>query len=415
MLSPQLTPTLPLTTQPSTTSQPDPPLFIGDLAPDALLIEATSPDSTRDTSHRGGVGIWHRRSQSVGGAMDSSLRAATFRPSPSLAPPRTGPGGLLDDHVRTECLRLLPPPRHYAALQRIYADKIHPFFPILDLDLLDQAPNLESTVTKQVVALAAATDPNAAPHLYLGAPDNGPPMAHYDFATPLARAIHLALDSTLIPSRPARLRILILLALYVQPASVQESDLPSLLASQAIVYSQSLGLHLTGHSQNDPSFQQTQKDSEHGDGIANVASAVCGTTAMPHTTAGPGVVEETLFCAVWALDRLNGALYGRPCLLHERDFGRDLQACIARQDPPFRLFLSVVEILDRAIDLYRPTRGGVPDNVVRVVDLPVFEAMVIDAKAAKLPSPILGEPKKMFPNSHLGPIREPGSPPLHTP
>lgn len=132
---------------------------------------------------------------------------------------------------------------------------------------------------------------------------------------------------------------------FYQPAYASELDMPSLLFSQALHYAQSIGIHLVG------SGAQGERSKE----------------------------AETLYCALWGLDRMNAAFHGRPCLLHERDTDRDLDECIAVQEEPgFRLFLRVLVMLDKVIALYRP-RSRHEDSVV----LPVFESMIMDAGADK--------------------------------
>lgn len=134
---------------------------------------------------------------------------------------------------------------------------------------------------------------------------------------------------------------------FYQPARASELDMPSLLFSQAVHYALSIGIHLVG------SGAQDERSKE----------------------------AETLYCALWALDRMNAAFHGRPCLLHERDTDRNLEECIAAQEEPgFRLFLNVIIMLDKVIALYRP-RSSHDDTVV----LPVFESMIIDAGADKAP------------------------------
>jgi len=58
---------------------------------------------------------------------------------------------------------------------------------------------------------------------------------------------------------------------------------------------------------------------------------------------------------------MNAAFNGRPVLMHERDLRKDLTCCFEEQEPCFRVFLKVIELLDKVIDLYRPLPTG--DNL----------------------------------------------------
>lgn len=171
-------------------------------------------------------------------------------------------------------------------------------------------------------------------------------LSFSDFQRLLSKSLLSSLDEQVLADRTDHIRALFLMFFY-QPARASELDMPSLLFSQATHYALSIGIHLVG------SGAQDERSKE----------------------------AETLYCALWALDRMNAAFHGRPCLLHERDTDRDLEECIAAQEEPgFRLFLNVIVMLDKVIALYRP-RSSDDDTVV----LPVFESMIIDAGADKAP------------------------------
>ncbi|KAG8426667.1 hypothetical protein J3459_007938 [Metarhizium acridum] len=146
-----------------------------------------------------------------------------------------------------------------------------------------------------------------------------------------------------------------MLSLYTQPTCAEESDLPAQLGGRAIHHIQTLGLHLLRY------------DAPNCDDL------------------------ENLFCCAWALDRINAAEYGRPCLIHERDIGADLEACIRKRPPCFRLFLSVIQWLDQVVELYRPGPSAEASGLEKIayIDLPVLEAMIVDADALKVPSSLI--------------------------
>lgn len=196
--------------------------------------------------------------------------------------------------------------------------------------------------TPKAISLAACVEPSASRYLRLE--PGGPVLPFPDFQRPLSKSVLSTLDEQVLADRTDHIRALFLVFFY-QPARASELDMPSLVFSQAMHYAQSIGIHLVGSGAQDERSREA----------------------------------ETLYCALWALDRMNAAFHGRPCLLHDRDTDRDLEECIAAQEEPgFRLLLSVCVMLDKVITLYRP-RSRDDETVV----LPVFESMIMDAGADK--------------------------------
>lgn len=194
----------------------------------------------------------------------------------------------------------------------------------------------------KVISIATCVEPSAAKYLRLE--PGGPVLSFREFQRPLAKSALSFLDEQTLADRTDHIRALFLLFFY-QPSRASELDMPSLIFSQAMHYAATIGIHLVG------SGAQDERSKE----------------------------AETLYCALWALDRMNAAFHGRPCLLHDRDTDRDLDECIAAQEEPgFRLLLSVCVMLDKVICLYRP-RSKSDETVV----LPVFESMIMDAGADK--------------------------------
>ncbi|KAK7968674.1 fungal specific transcription factor [Apiospora saccharicola] len=357
-----------------------PSRFVGDLNPEHFLIEATSPHSNRDLSVRGGVGVWHAKQPANPDAARTSS-SAFASPSPSATSVlRSGSGGLLHDlvvaHVRTHCLTCVPPEPEWTVLKRIYLQRLDPLFPAISSLLSHDAmrPPADPTATilvRQVASLAAAADPEATGYLRLS-PD-GPLLSPQQFRANLTSAVHATLDAGLVTDRMLLVRLLLVLSMYVQPCSPEEADLPALLFARASHHLQTLGHHIGGPDEEaDPQ------------GYAEV---------------------RTVYCCVWALDRLTAAFYGRACILHERDIGWDMEKIVgeraaspstgssssprSRQLPPaFRVFLGIVRLLDQVIDMYRPTKKvGVEEPLM--VDLPILEQMIIDADATEVPSGLL--------------------------
>jgi len=96
----------------------------------------------------------------------------------------------------------------------------------------------------------------------------------------------------------------------------------------------------------------------------------------------------TLLCCVWSLDRLNAVFHGKPVLMHERDFGIDLNAYIQAQEPCFQLFLRIMTVLDKVIDLYRPGNGS-PKSWEQ--EFPSFEGLIANANACHVSQKLLGK------------------------
>lgn len=363
-----------------------PSRFVGDLNPEHFLIEATSPHSNRDLSVRGGVGVWHaKQPANQDDARTSSASASS--PSSLASVLRSGPGQILHDlvvaHIRTHCLTCVPPEAEWSVLKRIYLQRLDPLFPaissLLSHDATTTPPSSDPTASilvRQVASLAAAADPEATGYLRLSR--DGPLLGPQQFRANLTSAVHATLDAGLVTDRMLLVRLLLVLSMYVQPCSPEEADLPALLFARASHHLQTLGHHIGG----------------------------------PDEAADPGGYAEvrTVYCCVWALDRLTAAFYGRACILHERDIGWDMDKILGeraggprgggdgssssprsrRLPPAFRVFLGIARLLDQVIDMYRPIKKVGAEEPL-MVDLPILEQMIIDAGATEVPSGLLGE------------------------
>ncbi|KAF4471591.1 transcription factor [Fusarium albosuccineum] len=319
--------------------------FVGDLNPEGMFVEATGSASIRETSQKGDVGIW--LSSTVGGPGQSS-QFITSRPPPIM-------DQFLLPFVREHCLSCLPPEKDFRKMKKSFLQKIHPIFPIIPETSLDGSPDEPATIVlRQLVCLAASTDPSMSRYLRLKNRGDDV-LTCQDFMQSISSAVRAILETSIITDRVLHIRALVMLSLYTQPSSSEEADLPAQLGGRAIHHIQTLGLHLLKY------------DAPNGDEL------------------------ETLFCAVWALDRINAAAYGRPALMHERDIGANLDGCIKKRPPCFRLLLSVVQWLDQVIELYRPGPSAEASGLDKVayIDLPVLEAMIVNADALKVPGPLI--------------------------
>ncbi|QPC80021.1 hypothetical protein HYE68_010773 [Fusarium pseudograminearum] len=329
--------------------------FVGDLNPEGMFMEATGSASIRETSQKGDVGIWLSSTTTTNsgsqGQAGSSSQFITSRPPPIM-------DQFLLPFVREHCLPCLPPEHDFRKLRRLYLDQIHPILPIIPESSLDVVAPLDddptTIVLRQLVCLAASTDPSMSSHLHLQ--NRGDELLTcQEFIQSLSSAVRAILETSIITDRVLHIRALVMLSLYTQPSSSEEADLPAQLGGRAIHHIQTLGLHLLKYD-------------------------------------APNCEElETLFCAVWAVDRINAAAYGRPCLMHERDIGANLDGCIKKRPPCFRLFLSVIQWLDQVIELYRPGPSAEASGLDKIayIDLPVLEAMIVNADALKVPSPLI--------------------------
>ena len=350
---------------------------MGDLNPEGVFIEASNyPLGTDLYRDRSDIGTWFmpsthsddpqapiierdwatRRIPDTRGPM-SVDPAAWLQPSiMGRQSYRSEESSFLDRTRHTfifqDCLNLLPPDEDFEQLRSLFLERIYPVLPVFNsADVAGDHPSkISRCVINQVIALAAATDPDASNYLRLER--DGSLLSFQEFHQRLAHAIFAILDANMLISRVDHIRILTMMSFFYQPSSTSERDMPCLLFSQAVHYTQSLGIQLLGY--------RPERQDEN---------------------------IEQLFCALWAMDRMMAAFFGRPCLLHERDIDRDLDECIDKQPPCFRLFLRVVQLLDKVIDLYRPKKSRKAESI----DLPVFEGMALDAGAEKSSPRILGQ------------------------
>ncbi|KAJ1326124.1 glucose transport transcription regulator RGT1 [Microdochium nivale] len=333
--------------------------FVGDTNPEGLFIEATSPRANRDGS-RGGVGVWQNQQADrsdtpnlTGGGSGGSVGGGGVGVGPvglsraRLGGPHRAFQDMVQTYVRDHCLTCRPPPADYAILRQIYVTKLDPIFPALSEPLLRQQPldQPAETLIQQVVSLAAASDPAAAKHLRLG---SSPDLLDCStFCASLSAAVQGALDAGVLTDRMLHMRILLVFSLYMHPPGPEDADLPALQHSHAVHQMITLGVHL-----------------ELGERDAARRRETC-----------------TVFCCLWALDRMSAAFYGRATLMHERDFGRDMGEAVARQAPTFRLLLTIIRLMDEVFALYRPI---VKVREPLIVEMPIFEQLIIDADANRV-------------------------------
>ncbi|KAI0802882.1 hypothetical protein GGR55DRAFT_401472 [Xylaria sp. FL0064] len=323
--------------------EPRPPAFFGDLNPEAILMEATSLCSRRDVSAPGGLGIWQApipprpstQSSSVPSVQSSSRRVVQ---------------DMVRSYLWNHCLPCRPPPGDYDVLKRIYFEKMNPIFPIFEDPSVSSIPDEPTDIlVQQVVSLAAAADPESTQHLRLS--PNGPLMSRQEFCACLSNSVLATLDAGIVTDRVWLVRLSAALSLYTQPTNGEEADIPAVLNSRAVHQVHTLGLQMAVDD------AHPKKD-----------------------------MIRTIFCCIWALDRITSAFYGRARLIHQQDVGWNFEDCIRAQAPPFRLLLMVISLLDKIIDLYCP---GTRLSQSTPIEIPIFEQMILDAEAVRMTSSCL--------------------------
>ncbi|KAE9381403.1 hypothetical protein N431DRAFT_440265 [Stipitochalara longipes BDJ] len=311
--------------------------FIGDLNPEGVFLAATSPDASRGVSNDS-IGVWLSSTLSRGPSQSAAL--------PSLSPSNLfyGSGSLVQKvlvpMLEQECRSTIPPPEKVEALSKIYFEKVHPIFPVIDQEAYN---NLSPTdpgyvLLQQGICLAASKNFISRPHLILAA-SSTPLMSCREFGEALSGTMRISIEMGLVSNKIVLIQALALMSQY-NDNPVGE-DISSQLCGRAVQHVQSLGIHLKGQ-------QEDHRDR-------------CSTT---------------LLCCIWAIDRMNAAFNGRPVLMHERDLRKDLDQCFDQQGPCFRVFLKVIELLDKVIELYRPLPIS-GDQPALNWDFPAFEDVVV--------------------------------------
>ncbi|KAL4861159.1 hypothetical protein BDV12DRAFT_204295 [Aspergillus spectabilis] len=239
-----------------------------------------------------------------------------------------------------------------AALLQIYMANIHPIFPILDYDAYQSmtVTSPEKILLSQSICIAVSGDRNAKQHLHLPTIHT----SHPDFSQSLSGAVSMLIALGLVQDKLVLVQALSLTLLFTQFSGDRQE--PAELLSRAICHAHTLGLHHHCHSS--PQQEQT---------------------------------STRLFCCLYALDILNSACLGRPVQLHRRDFGRDLSASIAAQDGCFQLFLRIIQLMDRVIEIYRPGRNGTWKGV-----FPSFQDLLEEPDMSDIPMHLVATIKVLY-------------------
>lgn len=360
--------------------------FVGDLNPENILISAMAEVSrTSTTAHHqrdSAVGIWKEPVRpDRNGRGDSSKVSGTACAIENLLSHRAiVPDDItaLEQALHTArdtwlagCLAGIDPPQHaFASLRSIYLRKIHPLFPIFDEKrLMALGTHRIDKAIKLAICLAAATDHEAKAHLRLEAYPTI--LSYQDFSAKVSHLLRGLVEEIDFSNRLLdQIRILALMAMYWQPLEEQDWDGPARLFSEAMSIVFSIGLHLEVY---DRVYHIHDQQHEANPGHA------------PRQRCREDI--ERIFLCLFALDRMIASFYGRPILLNERDFDRDVLKCAAKQAPVFRLFILVVWQLSLIQDLYRPSSRVSPN--LQTADGPVFERQILESGAENAPPSML--------------------------
>lgn len=328
--------------------------FIGDLSPEGILLAATSPDSMRDASLNDHVGIWLANSlRNRGKGLGAIARNPTSQAS--LFHGLHGSASLIQKVLmpvlEEEILSTLPPQENFLALSQIYFDRCHPVFPIIDKVGFHRLKPTDPSciILQQGICLAASRNFAAKEHLLLQRSQY--PIGYKEFGDRIFASMRLSVETGLVTDKIVLIQALSLMCQFSN--GPDSGDLSSQLCGRAIHHGQSIGLHLKG--------QHGNEDDIYG---------------------------ITLLCCVWALDRMTAAFNGKPVLMHERDFGMDILEGFGQQEPCFRLLLQVTMLLDKVIELYRPSSNLIYSELE--VEFPAFEEMVAGCYASQIVTPVLG-------------------------
>jgi hypothetical protein len=327
-------------------------LFIGDLNPQGTLIAATSPDAIRSASTKDGIGVWlSRKAGDRTGNIEQPSEGRPSQPNRSIGYPPLFHHSMISS-LEEEARSTVPPSHNIAFLSKLYFEKCYPILPIIDRYVFDSYPPADPrrVLLEKGICLAASRNFIAKDYHFLLGSES--PISCTEFGHRISGSMQLTIDFGIVTDKIVIIQALLLMCQYANGPEGGEWN--SQFCAKAIHHCHTIGLHL-----------QTARE-------------------LSGSSYG-----ARLLCCIWALDRLNAAFNGRPVLMHERDIGLDMFKCFQEQKYPcFRLLLEVTKILDRVIQLYRPS-NSVPADLDN--GFPSFEELVMECKASQAPTALLGK------------------------
>ncbi|ETS74003.1 hypothetical protein PFICI_13869 [Pestalotiopsis fici W106-1] len=330
--------------------------FIGDLNPEASFLRRYPQDSTAASPTIHEIGVWQDRKSQERSRPEHTISASDIdvEAPEGCSIRRSGLVSLqaLSPYLRKECISVMPPEYEYETISKVFYSKFDTLFPILHGQNISELDVMDSTAIKQCICLTAAPDPSLRPHLRL--PHTEAILSPLEFRSYLAAAVKQSLDMGFIRDKIVLLQVHALMAFSSSEAN--GSEISSIYCAQAVLFSQTLGLHL--------SWPEAAKAKR----------------------------SRCLYWCVRVLDRLNAATNGRPILMHDRDVDKYVNESIEEQVLPFRLLIRISGILDAVIAQYRPHPSGetqVPPEVS-------FEELVRDTQASGIGDGLLASLEVFF-------------------
>ncbi|KAH9832812.1 Fungal specific transcription factor domain [Teratosphaeria destructans] len=272
--------------------------FVSDLTPQSSLLERANPV--------GDIGVW----------VDKREYDALVRRKDTA--PRTNGDST---HIISQGVHAGQRP-HSAVLGPlidVYFTKFHPILPLLDENEFrdKQTSGRLPEALAHAVCLVAAKDPAAEPHLRYGSAPST--LAPREFCGRLNSSV---LDALRTPGRYDKttlIQILALTSLHMEGADGPEEA--SMLLTQACHHATTLGIHLGQH-----------------------ANAPQGQDSM----------NKRLFWCLYALDRLNSVMNGRPIIMNDVDIAITPFEPQESGFPAFDAWLRITNLLNKTISFYRP-------------------------------------------------------------
>lgn len=279
--------------------------FVSDLNPESTFLNGQGSSGEHNSrSLNGDIGVWvdkrdydtlvQQRNEATG-------RGYTFAISQGMHPDQ-----------RPHSAVLWP-------LIDVYFKKFHPILPLLDEAEFRQnhAGGLVPEPLVHAMCLVAAKDPEAEPHLrYSSAPSTLPAR---EFCGRLHDSVMGALRATCRYDKISLIQILALASLHNE--GIDGPEEASMLLSQAMHHAQTLGIHLGEHS---------------------------------NTTNKPELPTKRLFWCLYALDRLNSVMSGRPIIMSDIDIAIEPFTPGESGFPAFEAWLKITQLLNKIIGFYRP-------------------------------------------------------------
>jgi hypothetical protein len=173
--------------------------FIGDLNPEAIFLAATSPDATRGTSLEDSIGVWLNTNLSQkalqGNQPAPHPQSSLFHGSSSLIQK------LLVPMLEQECLSTIPTPSRCEALSKLYFDKVHPMFPVVDQYTYNSRDpkSPESIILRQGICLAASKNVSAGHLLILN--ESEPPLTCRQFGDRISAVMRMSIEMGLVSNK----------------------------------------------------------------------------------------------------------------------------------------------------------------------------------------------------------------------